>query len=129
MSEAYLARNPEPKGSPYYIGPVPRVVRVPLAEVPAEPTVEPTPGQRAEAFLRDVLTPDPVPVTQVEAMAADAQVKPRTLRRARAALKVQTYKRGGQWWLKLPDDEDGPVKGGRIPARPRRRKSIAGPLA
>jgi hypothetical protein len=107
------------------VAPVPE----PVVVVLVEPAVEVLPVDAAVAFLLATLTPDAVLVKDVEAMAERASIKPRTLRRARVKAKVQTYKRGGQWWLKLPDDEDGPVKGGRIPARLRRRKSIADPLA
>ncbi len=80
-------------------------------------------------WLREVLVPDAVPVLRVEELAGQAGIKPRTLRRAREKARVQTFKRAGVWWLKLPGDEDGHEKGGRIPARPRRRKPIAGQLA
>jgi hypothetical protein len=128
QSDAVLARRPEVVGPYRMPEPPPRPVMVPVAEVPAEPVVEPTPGQRAEAFLQEVLTPDAVPALKVQAMAKDASVAARTLRRARERMKVRTFKRSGVWWWQLAA-EDGPSKGGRIPARPSRRKVIADPFA
>jgi hypothetical protein len=90
----------EPRRSPYYVPPPP----VPVAEpVPAEPVAELAPGAKAEAFLRDVLVPDPVPATEVQRLAANASIAPRTLRRARERMNVRTFKRAGQWWWEFPE--------------------------
>jgi hypothetical protein len=107
-----------------------------VAEVPVEPVVMSPPEpvdtrsalDRAADWPREALTPDPVPATQIAALAETAQVKPRTLRRAFQKIGAQTFKRSGAWWWQLAA-EDGPSKGGRIPARPLRRKVIADPFA
>jgi hypothetical protein len=107
--------------------PPPRAPRVLVAEVPVEPVVMSPPEpvdtrsalDRAADWLREALTPDPVPATQIAALAETAQVKPRTLRRAYSKIGVQCFKRSGAWWWQLPD-EDGPAGRGRLPAKRRR---------
>jgi hypothetical protein len=98
QSAAILAAKPWLAG-PYAVPEPPKLVP---ELVPAEPVAELTPGAKAEAFLRDVLVPDPVPALKVQAMAKDASIAPRTLRRARERLNVRTFKRAGQWWWEIP---------------------------
>jgi hypothetical protein len=93
----------EPANSPYYVPP-PEPVAVAL---PVEtPRPELTPGQRAEALLREVLAVDPVPATEVQRLAENASIAVRTLRRARERMKVRVFKKGAQWWWELPGEED-----------------------
>jgi hypothetical protein len=93
----------EPRRSPYFIPPV----EPPVAEVVvAAPVVKLTPGQRAEALLRDVLTPDPVAATEVQRLAENASIAARTLRRARERMNVRVFKKSGCWWWALPGWED-----------------------
>jgi hypothetical protein len=97
----------EPRRSPYYVPPPPVPVVEPVQAV--EPAIELTPGQRAEALLRDVLTPDPVPATEVQRLAANASIAARTLRRARERMKVQVFKKGrgaGSWHWALKEWQD-----------------------
>jgi hypothetical protein len=96
----------EPRRSPYYVEPPePIAPKVPVVEpVPGEPEL--TPGQKAEKFLRDVLVPDPVPALEVQAMAKDASIALRTLRRARERMNVRVFKKGAQWFWELPGSED-----------------------
>lgn len=56
----------------------------------------------AMAFLDNVLGNGPVPSQKVIAEAKAAGIKKRTLDRAKAALKVQSIKPGGQWCWILP---------------------------
>jgi hypothetical protein len=82
---------------------------VPVVEVPAEVVVEPelTPGQKAEAFLVEQLTPDPVPANEVKRLAELAGIKPRTLRRTRERMKIRVFKKGRDCWCwELPGEED-----------------------
>jgi hypothetical protein len=88
----------EPVNSPYYVPPPVQAVAEPVG-----PVVELAPGQRAEALLRDVLAVDPVPATEVQRLAANAQVKPRTLRRTRERMGIRVFKRAGQWWWEIPE--------------------------
>jgi hypothetical protein len=100
---------------------------VPVPVVPLEPVPPPPPRKAVDVavdWLREALTPDAVPVLRIEELAGEAEIKPRTLRRARDKAGAQTYKHGGVWWLKLPDEEDDQQKAGRIPARPRRRRGL-----
>jgi hypothetical protein len=101
----------------------PFVARAPVAAVPVAPVVVKVSAlDTAVAFLRDALTPDPVGATQVAEMAKERSIAARTLRRGFQKTGVQTFKKSGQWWWKLPD-EDGQSKGGRIPRAPRRRSA------
>jgi hypothetical protein len=91
----------EPVRSPYY------VPKPPVAEPKSQPAtlVELTPGQRAEALLRDVLAVDPVPATEVQRLAENASIAARTLRRARERMKVRVFKKAGCWWWALKENE------------------------
>jgi len=96
----------EPPNSPYFV-PAPPAVEV----VAVEPVVELTPGQKAEALLRDVLALDPVPATTVEAIAKERSIASRTLRRARKRMKVSVFKKSGCWWWASPEWEEIKVAG------------------
>jgi hypothetical protein len=92
----------EPPNSPYF---VPKLV---------DPVADPMPAtvpkisalDAAVAWLEAALTPDPVPATQVATMAANASVKPRTLRRAAEKVGVVRFRDARCWFWKLPDDDD-----------------------
>jgi hypothetical protein len=75
--------------------------QAPVAE--PVPAVELTPGQRAEALLRDVLTPDARPALEVQRLAGEAGIKMRTLRRTRERMDVRVFKKGRDaWYWELP---------------------------
>jgi hypothetical protein len=95
--------------------PKPRPV-APVAGVTVAPPPPPElrPIDKAVAFLREVLTPEPVPAVRVAEMAKNASIADRTLRRAFQKAGAQSFKRGGCWWWKLPDEEDDRQKGGRL---------------
>jgi putative DNA primase/helicase len=59
---------------------------------------------RAKGFLSDVLADGPLATAEVEEMAKQQDINPRTLRRAREALGVESFKDGfqGKWMLRLP---------------------------
>ena len=64
----------------------------------------------AKGFLRDVLRAGPVPSKQIKKEANEADIAWRTIERAKAELKVQSYKDGdtGKWMWVLPGPpEDG----------------------
>jgi hypothetical protein len=89
--------------------------------VPDEPRAPVPPHSAldtAVAFLLDALVPDPVAATQIAEMAKERGIAAKTLRRAFQKAGVQTFKRAGAWWWRLPDAEDGKQKAGRLTARP-----------
>jgi hypothetical protein len=106
QSEALIAANP----AKFLTGPYRVALEPPVVEpVPVVPVVEPTPGQRAEALLRDVLAVDPVPANEVKRLADAAGIKPRAIRNARQRMGVKVLKRGrgiGAWLWALKDWED-----------------------
>ena len=64
----------------------------------------------AKMFLRDLLRAGPVPTKQVKKEAAEADIAWRTIERAKADLKVDSYKDGGsgKWnWILPEPPEDG----------------------
>jgi hypothetical protein len=125
IEDFVAAHDPnEPINSPYFV-PVPLVP----VEVPVVMPVEPEPAQPprkaidvAADWLREALALDPLPATQIAAMAENASIKPRTLRRAFQKIGAQTFKRSDAWWWQLPGAEDDRQKGGRLPARIRRKR-------
>lgn len=60
----------------------------------------------AEDFLRDELAPGPKPAAEVLKAARAAGVSERTLRDAKASLKVASVKQSGGWAWKLPEASD-----------------------
>jgi hypothetical protein len=98
----FYVHNPRPAPElelPESITPVPAQA---VAE-PIEPVPELTPGQKAEAFLRDALVPDVRPALEVQRLAGEAGIKARTLRRTRERMKVRCFKRAGHWWWEIPE--------------------------
>jgi hypothetical protein len=121
---------PEPPGSPYYVpakppGPVAGAIEA-LVEVVTEPVL--SAAEKARQWLVSELTTDPIPSLELQERARKARISWRTIRRVAKAAGVRVFKKGAQWFWELPA-EDGPSKGGRIPARPSRRKVIADPFA
>lgn len=57
----------------------------------------------AVAWLRDRLESGPVSTQELEALASQAGISQRTLKRARSALGVAVAKRGDRWVCSLPD--------------------------
>lgn len=80
---------------------------------PAQP--EPRgPMEEAIAFLRAELTDGPRPTAEIDAAAKAAGHAERTMKRARAQLRVTSTRVGGRWILALPNDAT-PVAGGAAP--------------
>jgi hypothetical protein len=94
-SDAVLAAHPELRG-PYAVPPPP--VKSPVVEAEFVPVPVLTAGQKAEAFLLDALTPDPVPALQVQAMAEAAGIALRTLRRVAKRIGIVKVKQGRGGW-------------------------------
>jgi hypothetical protein len=73
----------------------------------------------ATEFLKDMLANGPVPASQMKAEAEDADISEKTLKRAKKALNVETYResesgesRGaGHWLWELPVLRIGPQEG------------------
>jgi hypothetical protein len=96
-SERYLAANPEPKGSPYYVPPA--VVEV-VAEVVAVAT---TAVEWLQAFIAD----GPKPAKEVFAMAkATAGYGRKAILTAQRKLGIKPVQRARAWLWGLPGWED-----------------------
>lgn len=63
---------------------------------------------KAADWLREVLRAGPMAAQEVERIARDAGISPKSLRRAREKLGIKPQKQGfgGGWWWSLPEDED-----------------------
>ena len=66
-----------------------------------------SPRTEAEEYLRDKLSAGRVPVEEVNEHARALSIAPRTLARARKALRIRAVKDGfgGGWLLAMPDEE------------------------
>jgi hypothetical protein len=99
LPEYVPVSDPNPR-SPYHIP----SQHVPVEAV-AEPVVELTPGERAEAFLVEQLTPDPVPTVTLQAKAKAQGISWVTVRRIMKLLGVRVFKDGrGPWMMGLKED-------------------------
>lgn len=66
-----------------------------------------TAQDKAEAFLRDALSKEPRPVKEVTEASMKANISERTLKRAKSALRIESWKIGGRdgfWMWALPTD-------------------------
>ncbi len=72
---------------------------------------------RAEDYLRKALAAGPLPTKAVEEEAREVHdISPRTLKRARKALRIPAQKRAGGWWISLPEHEGDLTDGGAAPS-------------
>ena len=62
-------------------------------------------GDRAAEFLEELLADGPHRAQEVFALADDAGISGRTLKRAKRELGVQSAKRDDGWWWSLPGEE------------------------
>jgi hypothetical protein len=60
--------------------------------------------QKAEEFLREVLSDDELPAKDVELLAEDRGINARTLNRARRDMGVRSVKKGREWVLSLCEE-------------------------
>jgi hypothetical protein len=83
-------------------GPSPRTVQDILSAGDGERTEK----VRAEGYLRKALAAGPRKSKDIEEEAKQAhRISERTLNRARVDLKIAAAKRGGAWWISLPEHE------------------------
>ena len=59
--------------------------------------------ETAKAFVNLFLSDGPKRSSDLKAAAALAQISERTLKRAREELNIETYQKGGEHWVKLPE--------------------------
>ena len=64
----------------------------------------------AEDFLRDLLSEGPMPASEVFAIAGDSGISEKTLKRAKKAADIVTFKKDGRWFWSLQEGQVTPLQ-------------------
>jgi len=97
--------------------------------LPASSTPGPEPEtlEKAKEWLRALLAPNPLPATEVRKHARDCAISDATLKRAKQALGVDSYRPviPGQWYWRLPGATCSTSPQASIPFKPEHLEHVA----